>query len=106
MATYQEASDALSTAISKLSDAYKAANSADDKDKVFAAMEVLQDELNEVTAHGLAASTKQYEALTATFKSYKAQLDQVRDDINNIVKYAKLASDVIAALQKVAALFA
>jgi prophage DNA circulation protein len=104
--TYQQASDILSDAISTLSDAFKAANTADDKDTIFAVMEVLQDELNEITSEGLAASTSKYKVLTDAFKGYKAKLSKVQNEIDKIVKFVKLASDTISALAKVATLLA
>lgn len=106
MATNKEAADSLLAAIKNLNAAYKAANTADDKDEIFSTMEILQDELNQMGVQGLTANDGQYAALTSAFKGYAQQLQQVKNDIDKLVKYVQLAADVVSSLEKVATLLA
>ena len=55
MASYKNALGDLSTAIAQLNQAYKAANTIDEKDEIFSMLELLQDEVNEIAGAGLRA---------------------------------------------------
>jgi hypothetical protein len=99
--------DALSTlmeAIDSLNLAYKAANTADNKDKIFSAMEILQDEVNAISVAGLAVSNAAYKAQTAVFKNASDQLTKFKTEIDKYVSYIKIAGQVADTLTKVIAL--
>jgi len=104
MATYQEACQILLDALNNLSSAYKAANKPGDKDSIYSVMEVLQNELNQIALQGLAQNDNQYTALTNEFKGYTNDLKTVENEVRNIVKYTKLAGDILSSLAKVATL--
>ena len=106
MASYKNALGDLSTAIAQLNQAYKAANTIDEKDEIFSMLELLQDEVNEIAGAGLASSDTAYMAQTQPFKSASQALIDFRKKIDGHVKYIKLAGQVAEALAKVITLLA
>ncbi|SRR5216684_9300437 len=103
MASYKDTLGTLNAAIGQLNQAYKAANTIEDKDRIFSVMELLQDEVNAVAAAGLAASDAAYSAQAASFKKASDQIAEFQSHINLYVKYISLAGQVAEALGKVVA---
>jgi len=102
--TYLQASQKLIAAINKLDEAFKAASTLDAKDKIYSAMEVIQDELNALIAAGLKDNAAQYEAQTQIFKDSKAELEKLKNQIDTLISFIKIASEVISTLSSVIAL--
>ncbi|MBB3966909.1 hypothetical protein [Rhizobium metallidurans] len=67
---------------------------------------MLEAELDALTAERLKSSRKQYEPITDAIKRAKQILDEVSKEIADLVKAAETAAKVIEALARVAALFA
>ena len=106
MTSYETAVSNLMASLTSLNKAYKAANTIDGKDKIFSAMEVLQDEVNAASIAGLTAADTQYKVLTNNFKSCTDELKQLQTDINTYVNFLSTASSVVAGLAKVIPLIA
>jgi hypothetical protein len=106
MTSYKDALGALTAAIGQLNQAYKAANTMEDKDKIFSVMELLQDEVNAVAAAGLAASDAAYSAQAASLKNAADQIAEFQSHVDQYVKYIGLAGQVAEALKKVVAIIA
>ncbi len=106
MATCVEALRDLHNALEKLNQAYKAANEIEDKDAIFSAMELVQDEVNALAVAGLALSNEKYVAQAKSFRAAKDDLEKFQKKVDERVKFIKLAGQVAEALGKALALLA
>ncbi len=104
--SYKDALAALMTALNTLNQAYKAANTAGDKDQIFSVMEILQDEVNAIAIAGLAFQDAAYVAQTAVFQRSAAQLKAFQEKVDTYIHYIKMTGEVADALAKVMRLLA
>lgn len=103
---YNDAVEYLTDALQNLSLAYDAASSSGDRDSIFSAMEILQDEINAVSAAGLSDSDSAYRILTDRFRESAKQLDDFKADIDKHVHDIAIAGNIADALLKVIGLLA
>lgn len=102
--SFRDAMFILSNGISALSDAYRSANTIEDKDRVFSVMSVLQDESSAIVSAGRANDTDAFKAQSQFFAGAKATIDQFQQDIGKIIRYLQVAGAVADTLLKVATL--
>jgi DNA repair ATPase RecN len=98
--TLQDVQKMLVDALKALGAAYQAVNTVDQKDHIFAAIKVLQEENDAVTRAILDQNTTVYAPLTKDFKNAANVLQEVKDQINTWIKYVDVATQVIEALAK------
>ena len=104
--SYKDVVSALTDAIQNLSQAYGIATDADDKDRIFSMMEMLQDEVNAVSSAGLAVSDSVYQAQTDSFRNSADQLNQFKAKIDQYINNVALISSVADSLTKIIGLLA
>lgn len=104
--SYKDAVEMLMDVIQRLSDAYDASTDDDDKDSIFSTMEILQDEVNSVSAAGLSESNSAYQAQTDNFRNSANQLDDFKTKIDQYINNVALAGSIADSMTKVLALLA
>ena len=104
--TYRQAVTTLTEAIGNLDRAYQSAYSMDDKNRLFSMRELLQEEVDTVSAAGLSRSRSGYEAQTPLFKIAAHYLAQSRETINQHVNHIRTVGLVADSLAKVVRLLA
>jgi hypothetical protein len=104
--TYRQAVTTLMEAIDNLDRAYQSAYSMDDKNRLFSMREMLQEELDTVSAAGLSQSRSGYRAQTPLFRIAARYLAQSRDTINQHVNHIRTIGQVADSLAKVVRLLA
>jgi hypothetical protein len=104
--TMQQAQNLLYNTMNALHDAYKAALTVEQKDHIYAAMEVIENENRSVAQQIIASNTAKYKALTDNFKAAEQTLTEVKDKIQEWIKFVGTAAKVIDTIAKVLPLIA
>ena len=84
-----------------LREAYKAANTLEHKDRIFAVMEVVSDEINALVSMSLQQKNKEYTAVTAQMKEVSGKLQKLKEDIDDMIKYIGVATNVINGIGRI-----
>jgi hypothetical protein len=104
--TYKQAVNTLTEAIDNLDRAYRAVNNLDDKNRLFSMRELLQEELDTVSAAGLSTSRSDYQAQTPLFRIASNYLTQSRGEASHHVNHILIVGQVAESLAKVVRLLA
>jgi hypothetical protein len=104
--TYKEAVAVLVDCSNQLTTAYQAANEANDKDAIFAILQLVQDEVNAIACAGLAAADKAYTQQSEYFAQGTQKIARFQAEIDRYVHYVQIAAKVVESLTRVASLAA
>jgi flagellar hook-basal body complex protein FliE len=104
--SYRAAYERIRKGMELMAEASGDAKNAEAAKRCIEISNMLEAELDALTAERLKSSRKQYEPITDAIKRAKQILDEVSKEIADLVKTAETAVKVIEALAKIAALLA
>jgi hypothetical protein len=106
MATLQDIHDAYGELHAALKNAYWAASTIEDKDRIRGLEDVVFDVLTVLNQQDIQSRTEQYRALQSTIKFVNSKLQRLSEDIDHIIHKVDVASSITNAVAKVASIAA
>jgi hypothetical protein len=98
--TQQDVQDAFQKLYDGLNDAYWAASTIQDKDRLRGAADVIFEILSQLTVSDIRSRSIEFSQLKATFDSVQARLEKLQKDIDGIIHNVSVATNVVAGITK------
>src|SRR5579864_4243844 len=99
--TQQEAHDAFEQLYYALDDAYWAASTIQDKDRIRGIQSVVFEILTQLNQADITSRTADFKALAGTFTSIQKKLQDLQSDVDTIIHATQIASKVVNATVQV-----
>jgi hypothetical protein len=100
----QEVHDAYEALYERLSDAYWAASTIQDKDRIRGLEDALYDILTDLNAANLRSRTADYQTCKGLVEATNARLSTLKEDLDKVIHAVKIATQVAGALDKALAI--
>jgi hypothetical protein len=101
-----EVHDAYQDAYNSLTNAYWAASTIENKDKIHGVMDVVFDIITELNRESLEANSDDFKTLAGHLKSTNAEMTSLKGQIARLVAAVKVATQVASAIDKAISLAA
>ena len=100
----QDVHDAFEELYYALNDAYWAASTIQDKDRIRGIQDVVFQILTGLNQADIASRSADFKALAGTFVSVQAKLDALQKDVDQIIHATQVAAKVVSGITKALAL--